>query len=128
MIPLAKEAKNAVKNTPFNFQTGVSRNRKPIGNTSVPKKAVRKDRTGLSTAVKKDEKHISTQPVMYESENNFIPTILTVKSSISSGFTNNGATYCPINIINSNDAIERTMAPRMILLKIALTLSISPAP
>ena len=127
-IALAVEAKNAVRNTPFSCHVGVRTKRNPIGNTSVPKNEVSKERTGRSSAVKKDEKHISTQPVIYESENNFIPIMLTAKRFVSSRFTNKGATYSPTNIINNNDAAESTIEPRMMRLKMALTLLISPAP
>ena len=63
-IALAVHEKNALSHTPFNCHTGERINKKPIGNTSVPKKDVSNERTGRSSAVKKDEKHISTQPVM----------------------------------------------------------------
>ncbi len=60
-IALAVEAKSGVSHIPFSSQNGVRIKRNPIGNTSVPKKEVIKERAGRSSTVKKDEKHISTK-------------------------------------------------------------------
>ena len=51
-IALAVQAISGVSHTPFNSQKGVSTNRNPMGNTSVPKKDVSSDRPGRSSAVK----------------------------------------------------------------------------
>ena len=51
-MALAVHEKNALSHTPFSFHIGVRINKKPIGNTSVPKNDVIRDRAGLSSAVK----------------------------------------------------------------------------
>lgn len=127
-VALAVQEKNALNHTPLSCHIGARINKNPIGNTSVPKNEVTRELAGRSRAVKKDEKHISTHPVIYESEKSFIPIMLTDKSSVSSGLTNRGATYSPINIINSKDAADKTTEPRIMRLNIAFTLSIRPAP
>ena len=60
---LAVHEKNALSHTPLSCHIGVRINKNAIGNTSVPKKDVIRGRAGRSSAVKQDEKHISTQPV-----------------------------------------------------------------
>ena len=60
---LAVQDTTALSQTPLSCHIGVRIKSVAIGNTSVPKKEVSKERTGRSTAVKYDEKHISTQPV-----------------------------------------------------------------
>ena len=125
---LAVHDASALSQTPFSSRKCVRINNAAIGKTSVPKKEVSIERAGLSTAVKYEEKHISTQPVRYESENSFIPTMLTAKSSTSSGFTNKGATYRPANIINNSEASESATAPQSIRLNTDFAFFISPAP
>ena len=49
---LAVQEKNALSHTPFKSHVGVRINKKPIGNTSVPKNEVISERAGLSSAVK----------------------------------------------------------------------------
>ena len=49
---LAVDEKNALNHTPFSFHMGVRINKKHIGNTSVPKKDVIRERAGRSSAVK----------------------------------------------------------------------------
>ena len=49
--------------TPFSSRKGVITNNDTIGNISVPKNDTSIDRIGRSSAVKYDEKHISTHPV-----------------------------------------------------------------
>ena len=61
-IPLANAETTAISQTPFSFQTAVSINKKTTGKTSVPNIDTINDRTGLSSAVKKEEKHISIHP------------------------------------------------------------------
>ena len=51
-IALAVQEITGVSQTPVSSQKGVSTNRKPMGNTSVPKKEVSSDRPGRSNAVK----------------------------------------------------------------------------
>ena len=127
-MALTVQEASALSQTPFKPRKGVRINNAAIGKTSVPKNEVSIERAGRSTAVKYEEKHISTQPVRYESENNFIPIILTAKSSTSSGLTNKGATNCPANIIKNSEVKESTTAPKSILLNTAVAFFISPAP
>ena len=49
---LAVHEKNALSHTPLSCHIGVRMNRNPIGNTSVPKKDVIRERAGRSRAVK----------------------------------------------------------------------------
>ena len=63
IIALAVEENRGVYHTPLSFHRGERMNRNPIGNTRVPKKEERSERTGRSIAVKNEEKHMSTQPV-----------------------------------------------------------------
>ena len=51
-IALAVHEKNALSHTPLSCHIGVRINKKPIGNTSVPKKDVIRERAGRSSAVK----------------------------------------------------------------------------
>ena len=51
-IALAVHEKNALSHTPLSCHIGVRIKRKPIGNTSVPKNDVIKERAGRSSAVK----------------------------------------------------------------------------
>ena len=51
-IALAVHEKNALSHTPLSCHIGVRINKKPIGNTSVPKKDVVRERAGRSSAVK----------------------------------------------------------------------------
>ena len=61
---LAEQDASELSQTPFSFKKGVIINRAAIGKTSVPKNDVSIERTGLSSAVKYEERHISTQPVI----------------------------------------------------------------
>ena len=51
-IALAVHEKNALSHTPLSCHIGVRINKKPIGNTSVPKNEVIRERAGRSSAVK----------------------------------------------------------------------------
>lgn len=51
-MALAVHEKNALSHTPFSCHMGVRINKNPIGNTSVPKNDVIKERAGRSSAVK----------------------------------------------------------------------------
>ena len=51
-IALAVHEKNSLSHTPLSCHIGVRMNRNPIGNTSVPKKDVIRERADLSSAVK----------------------------------------------------------------------------
>ena len=59
---LSSAAAVAISQTPRNPHTAVRIKRNAMGNTSVPKKDTSKERTGRSSAVKKEEKHISIHP------------------------------------------------------------------
>ena len=63
-IALKLHETTALNQTPFKPNNIVIINNAPIGNTNVPKKEVIIERIGLSNAVKNDEKHISTHPVI----------------------------------------------------------------
>ena len=61
-IPLATVETGAISQTPVSPHNPERRNRNEMGNTNVPNSDTRKDRAGLSKAVKKEEKHMSIQP------------------------------------------------------------------
>ena len=127
-MALAVLAAIDVNQTPSSCHIGVRIKRKTIGNTRVPKKEVSRERIGSSSAVKYDEKHISTHPVRYETENNSMPAILIARSSIFSGSIKRGAIYLPANIMKSIDKTDKNTALTIMRLNIALTFSIIPAP
>lgn len=62
-IALAIPETMEVIQTPSSCHMGVRRARDTMGNTSVPNNEVSRDRTGRSSAVKKEEKHISAHPI-----------------------------------------------------------------
>ena len=127
-IALAVQDTSALSQTPLSSKKGVITNSDAIGNTRVPKSEMSIERAGRSSAVKYEEKQTSTQPVIYENEKSFIPTTLTAKSSVSSGFTNRGATSSPAKNIKMSDSTERNTEPKTTRLNIALALWSSPAP
>ena len=61
-MPLAKPAMVGISQTPFSPHIPERMNKNRIGNRSVPNRDTINDRMGRSSAVKKEEKHISAQP------------------------------------------------------------------
>lgn len=86
-IALTMLAVTIVIHIPLRCHIGVNKTKKTIGIIIVPQNAISNEYIGFSTAVKYDEKHISTHPVKYEIANNSIPDILIAKRFVSFRFT-----------------------------------------
>ena len=116
-VPLAHAATNGVSQTPFKPRNFVSTHKNRTGNTSVPDTDTSNECTGLSTAVKKDEKHISIHRVRYEIEKILIATLLTVLRVVSPCLINAAATLEPAKNINKNAATDSSIIPNVVFLK-----------
>lgn len=117
-----------MSHTPFSCQKAVRTYRNATGKTSVPKSDNASDRTGRSTAVKNEEKHMSIQPTRYENENILIAVTLTFISSVSPSLMNIAATDGPAKNMKPNAITEVATEATSTRLKIAFILPNDLAP